>query len=215
MTARLPIPGGDDGDWGDILNNFLEVSLSSTGTLNTGAVSSAGAEMSSNKNQPSGYAGLNASTQLPVALLPANIPISNLSITGTPSSTTYLRGDGSWNSVPTASNATTLAPGLVQLAGDLAGTSTTATAPTIANTSNVQTVVNSIISSNSTVTSKAPLASPAFTGTPTAPTQTAGDTTTAIATDAFVMAAGVKGRTATFTIAASNSPPRRPWARSG
>ena len=35
----------------------------------------------------------------------------------------------------------------------------------------------------------APLASPTLTGTPTAPTQTAGDTSTKIATDAFVMAA--------------------------
>ena len=35
----------------------------------------------------------------------------------------------------------------------------------------------------------APLASPAFTGTPTAPTQTFGDNTTKIATDAFVQAA--------------------------
>ena len=36
---------------------------------------------------------------------------------------------------------------------------------------------------------KAPLASPAFTGTPTAPTQTAGDATAKLATDAFVQTA--------------------------
>ena len=42
---------------------------------------------------------------------------------------------------------------------------------------------------------KAPLASPALTGTPTAPTQTAGDASTQIATDAFV-AAAVKYRKA-------------------
>jgi|GEM_PF-6854804 len=106
MTQRLPTVGGDDGDWGTILNDFLEVSLSSTGTLNPSAVSSAGAEMTSNKNQPSGYAGLNSSTQLPLALLPANIPLSNLSITGTGSNSNYLRGDGTWTVPPTAPVAT-------------------------------------------------------------------------------------------------------------
>ena len=40
----------------------------------------------------------------------------------------------------------------------------------------------------SQVTGAAPLASPAFTGTPTAPTQTAGDNSTRVATDAFVLA---------------------------
>jgi hypothetical protein len=38
MTQRLPIPGGDNGDWGNILNGYLEVSLSSTGTLNSNVV---------------------------------------------------------------------------------------------------------------------------------------------------------------------------------
>lgn len=38
MTQRLPTPGGDDGDWGDILNSFLEVSLASDGTLNSNTV---------------------------------------------------------------------------------------------------------------------------------------------------------------------------------
>jgi hypothetical protein len=38
MTNRLPTPGGDSGDWGDILNSFLEVSLASDGTLNSNVV---------------------------------------------------------------------------------------------------------------------------------------------------------------------------------
>ena len=63
-------------------------------------------------------------------------------------------------------DATTLAPGKVQLAGDLAGTATNPTVPALAN--------------------KANLASPAFTGSPTAPTQTTGDNSTKLATTAFV-----------------------------
>jgi hypothetical protein len=43
MTQRLPIPGSDDGNWGDILNAFLSVSLSSDGTLVPSAVTAAGA----------------------------------------------------------------------------------------------------------------------------------------------------------------------------
>ena len=39
------------------------------------------------------------------------------------------------------------------------------------------------------ITGAAPLASPTFTGSPTAPTQTAGDTSTKVATDAFVQSA--------------------------
>jgi hypothetical protein len=41
MTARLPIPGGDDGTWGDILNDYLEVSLASDGTVNPGVIGTA------------------------------------------------------------------------------------------------------------------------------------------------------------------------------
>lgn len=37
MTARLPTVGGDSGNWGDVLNTYLEVGHSSTG-LNQGAV---------------------------------------------------------------------------------------------------------------------------------------------------------------------------------
>jgi hypothetical protein len=147
MTNRLPIVGGDNGDWGEILNDFLEVSLSSDGSLKTSVVSSAGAEMTANKNQPSGYAGLNSSTQLPVALLPANIPLSNLSVTGTPSISNYLRGDGTWALAPTASVSSVFGRtgAIVATSGDYA-------------------VLE--------VTGAAPLASPTFTGTVTVPNAT-------------------------------------------
>ena len=36
--ARLPIPGADDGSWGDILNAYLGIAHASDGTLNSGIV---------------------------------------------------------------------------------------------------------------------------------------------------------------------------------
>jgi hypothetical protein len=42
MTQRLPIPGADDGDWGSILNGFLEVSHNTDGTLIPSAVMATG-----------------------------------------------------------------------------------------------------------------------------------------------------------------------------
>jgi len=40
--ARLPIPGSDDGTWGDILNNFLLVVHNNDGTLKVGTVPTGG-----------------------------------------------------------------------------------------------------------------------------------------------------------------------------
>lgn len=77
MTARLPNVGGDDNDWGTILNEFLQVSLNSNGTLNSSAVTNA---------------------------LPARIPATNLG-GGTASSSNFLRGDGVW-AVPSSSGVT-------------------------------------------------------------------------------------------------------------
>jgi hypothetical protein len=73
MTQRLPIPGSDDGTWGNILNGFLEVSHNADGTLVTSAVATA---------------------------LPSPIATTNLG-TGTATSTNYLRGDGTW-AIPSA-----------------------------------------------------------------------------------------------------------------
>jgi hypothetical protein len=109
------------------------------------------AEVVSNKSTAINLGGANPSDQLYPSQKAAKSYIDN-AIT-----------DAVGSGVP---DATTLAPGKVQLAGDLAGTATNPTVPALAN--------------------KANLASPAFTGTPTAPTQTTGDNSTKLATTAFV-----------------------------
>jgi hypothetical protein len=76
MTTRLPQVGGDDGDWGVILNQYLQVSHDTQGNLLPGAVSAA---------------------------LPSPIPTTNLG-SGTASSSNFLRGDGVW-AVPSGSGA--------------------------------------------------------------------------------------------------------------
>ena len=40
--ARLPQPGGDDGTWGNILNEFLNVAHNTDGTLKDSAVGATG-----------------------------------------------------------------------------------------------------------------------------------------------------------------------------
>lgn len=133
--SRLPISGGDDGTWGDVLNDYLHQSHNSDGSLKPPAVKAAGAyakpttgisatdldgptqtklaaattaEQNANKGQPSGYAPLDTSGKVP----PANLP---------PLKTT----------VP---DATTTSKGAVQLSGDLAGTATAPTVPGLAAT---------------------------------------------------------------------------------
>lgn len=39
--ARLPVPGGDENTWGDVLNEFLAASHNTDGTLKTSAISNA------------------------------------------------------------------------------------------------------------------------------------------------------------------------------
>jgi hypothetical protein len=69
--SRLPIPGQDDGTWGNILNDYLSQSLNRDGTLKTSSVSASGAEQTANKDAAGGYASLDGSTKMPLLLLPA------------------------------------------------------------------------------------------------------------------------------------------------
>ncbi len=97
--ARLPIPGQDDGTWGDILNDYLSQSLNSDGSLKPSSVLASGAESTSNKGVANGYASLNSLGLVPTGQLAA----------GTADTTKYLRGDGSWQVPPGTGGSSTLA----------------------------------------------------------------------------------------------------------
>jgi hypothetical protein len=112
-------------------------------------------------------------------------------------------------------DATTLAAGKIQLSGDLGGTATSPTVPGLATKENsnnkslsvqtdaesdtkypsvkaVKTYVDQAtqgIALTADLANKANIASPTFTGTPSAPTQTSGDNSTKLATTAFVTGA--------------------------
>jgi len=117
--ARLPQPGGDDGTWGEILNDFLMVEHFHDGSLKKSPLIE-NAEQTTRKGQPDGYAALNTG---------AKVPASQLG-TGAANTSTYLRGDGVWESIPPPPAATASTVGTIKLAGDLAGTATLPTVPT-------------------------------------------------------------------------------------
>ena len=157
------------------------------------------AEMQSNKSTAVDLGGANPSDQAypsqKAAKAYVDQVVSQIATTGVP-------------------DATTLAAGKVQLAGDLGGTATNPTVPALASKANiaspafsgVPTAPTPASSDNSTkiattafvqaatagivlqaeVDAKANIASPAFTGTPTAPTPTLGDNSTKLATTAYV-----------------------------
>ena len=52
-THRLPVPGQDDGTWGDILNDFLSIAHDVDGSLRTSAVKQGGGVTSVNGQTPS------------------------------------------------------------------------------------------------------------------------------------------------------------------
>jgi hypothetical protein len=122
VPARLPTPGGDDGDWGSILNDFLLVSHNTDGTLQTSSLQGAGGVTSVNAINPqsngnvtltAGNVGAVSTGQVGaangVAALDSSghIPLGELG-TGTLSSSNFLRGDGIW-AVPAGGGSSTLA----------------------------------------------------------------------------------------------------------
>jgi hypothetical protein len=82
---NLPTVGGDDGNWGQILNDFLSVEHNADGTQKTlavgkggtgatsalAALNNLGAESMTLKSQPGGYAPLNGSGQVASSYLPS------------------------------------------------------------------------------------------------------------------------------------------------
>ncbi len=116
--ARLPEPGRDAGNWGKLLNDFLDVEHNADGTLKQSSTIR-DAEQTANKGQSNGYPSLDAT---------AKIPATQLGGTGA-SSNVFLRGDRTW-AVPDVAEASLTSKGGVRLAGDLAGTADAPTVPT-------------------------------------------------------------------------------------
>jgi len=105
-VSRLPIPGGDDGTWGDILNDFLNAAHNPDGSLKD-AVHQDGNET---------ITGQKDFTVSPT------VPTPTLS--GDAANKSYVDGVA----IAGAPDATTGSKGIVQLAGDLGGT---AASPTV------------------------------------------------------------------------------------
>lgn len=126
--ARLPTPGGDDGSWGTVLNDFLLTAHNNDGTIKSGSVSETqldGTVQSklNNNVRTSGnetIAGIKTFSSSPV------VP--------TPSSNTEAANKSYVDSV-IASGAPDASPstkGIVQLTGDLGGTASSPTVPGLA-----------------------------------------------------------------------------------
>jgi hypothetical protein len=109
MVARLPIPGSDDGSWGDILNTYLSVAHNTDGTLGANTVPTSALQDNA-VTAPKLAAGAPSAGQV-------------LSYDGTDLDWTTITGSGS---VPDA-DATT--KGILKLAGDLSGTADSPTVP--------------------------------------------------------------------------------------
>lgn len=96
--------------------------------------------------------------------------VSDITATGTPSSTTYLRGDGSWSTITVPAQVYPGA-GIAVSTGTAWNTSLTAPSGAIVGTTDTQTLTNKTIAfASNTLTGVAPLASPTFTGTATTAT---------------------------------------------
>jgi parallel beta-helix repeat protein len=127
--SRLPMPGADVGVWGSVLNDFLLTEHNFDGSLKVrdelasvrGKANTA--VQRSERDEPNGYASLDVDGRISTAQMGD----------GQANGMTFLRGDQAWVTVPTPTDATVETKGIVQLTGDLGGSSAMPTVPGLAN----------------------------------------------------------------------------------
>ncbi len=120
--TRLPLPGQDDGTWGNILNDFLAVAHNSDGTLqNVGVIASKAAD-----NTVVHLAG--TETISGVKTFSASPIVPTPTLTTQAANKTYVDSVASSG----APDATSTTNGLIRLAGDLSGTAASPTVPGLA-----------------------------------------------------------------------------------
>lgn len=87
--ARLPVPGGDNNDWGSILNDFLEVAHNGDGTLKSSAVEASGGQ---------GPAGTPGSMIYSGSVAPTTLHNDGDIYLNTTNGDYYQQTDGAWGS---------------------------------------------------------------------------------------------------------------------
>jgi len=148
-----------------------------------------------------------------VSDLALKAPLASPALTGTPTAPTALGGDSSTKLATTAFVTGGLATGLATKANVVH-------THVIADVTNLQTsldgkastmhthIITDVTGLQSQLDLKAPLASPVFTGNPTAPTPSLGDNDTSLATTAFVVAAIAAAPSGAVSV--SETPPASP-----
>jgi len=126
-ASRLPVPGQDNGTWGEILNNFLSVEHNADGSLKTtGALAT-----KANDSNVVHTTGNETITGVKTFSSPVTV--------GTPTATTHAATKAYVDSTTSAgaTDATTSTKGVVQLAGDLSGTAAAPTVPGLTSKANI------------------------------------------------------------------------------
>ncbi len=130
--VRLPQPGGDDGTWGQILNDFLDASHNTDGTLKPSSVASASPVTS--VNTKTGAVVLTAADVGAPTTLATLTDVNTAGVTDT-QVLTYSQSSGKWIAGTASSgvigDATSGSKGIIQLAGDLGGTAGVPTVPAL------------------------------------------------------------------------------------
>ena|GEM_PF-7041169 len=130
--ARLPVPGGDNGSWGDILNDYLSQVHKPDGTLKDNVVTNSSIAPDA-VNATSIADGSITTNQL----ADGSVTAPKLSATGGSDGQVLTKNSGvggglEWTSAAGSPDATTSSKGIIQLAGDLGGTATAPTVPGLA-----------------------------------------------------------------------------------
>ena len=117
--ARLPQPGGDDGNWGNILNEYLLQAHETTGAIKANAVDSAAIQNNS----------ISGSKLQDNTVTPAKLAATGGSDGQVLSKNSGQSGGLQWISPSGVPDATASVKGIVQLTGDLGGTAASPTVP--------------------------------------------------------------------------------------
>lgn len=130
--ARLPQPGGDNGNWGNLLNDYLLQAHEADGTIKANAVDSAAIQDNS----------ISGSKLQDNTVTPAKLAVSGGSDGQVLSKNSGQSGGLQWVSPAGVPDADATTKGIVQLTGDLGGTAASPTVPGLASKANTSRAVN-------------------------------------------------------------------------